>query len=43
MKLREFILYRAEIIKHIYDGIDQSRTSLNQVEDKILEHINRIG
>jgi len=43
MELREFILQSEEIIKHLCEGINQTEISLKQAEEKILEHINRIG
>ena len=43
MKLRECILQSEEIIKHLREEINQSATSLKQAEERILEHVNRIG
>jgi len=43
MELREFILQSEEIIKHLGEGINHSEISLKQAEEKIVEHINRLG
>jgi hypothetical protein len=43
MELREFILQSEKIIKHLQDEINQSTISLKQAEERILEHVNRIG
>lgn len=43
MKLREFILQREEIIKRLCEGVDRSSVSLKEAEQKILDHVNRIG
>jgi hypothetical protein len=43
MKLKEFILQSEEIIKNLSEGINHSEISLKQAEERILEHVNRIG
>lgn len=43
MRLREFILQSEEIIKQLSEGINHSETSLKEAEEKIVEHINRLG
>jgi len=43
MELREFILQRNEIIKHLREEINQSEISIKQAEEMILQHINRLG
>jgi hypothetical protein len=43
MELREEILRSEEIVKVLIEGIDQSEISLKQVEERIVEYLNRIG
>lgn len=43
MELREFIPQSEEIITRLREEINQSETSLKQAQEKILEHINRLG
>ena len=43
MKIREFILQSEEIIKQLSEGVNHSETSLKEAEERILEHVNRIG
>jgi len=40
---RDRILQSEEIIKHSCEGINQSEIILKQAEEKIVEHINRLG
>jgi hypothetical protein len=43
MKVNELILQSEEIIKCLAEGINRSETSLKEAEEKILDHVNRLG
>jgi hypothetical protein len=43
MDIREWLLRSEEIVKQLGEEINRSKISLKEAEEKILEHINRLG
>ena len=43
MNLQEQILRSEELVKQLAEGINHQGLNLKEAEQKILEHINRIG
>lgn len=43
MMIREWLLKSNEIVKQLGEGINGSEITLKEAEEKILEHINRLG
>ena len=43
MNLQEQILRSKELVKQLAEGINHQGLNLKEAEQKILEHINRIG
>ena len=43
MLIREWLQKSNEIVKQLGEGIEGSEISLKEAEEKILEHINRLG